>query len=61
MRFGMGQPICRRIPVAEYFYLLDHGSVGLEMFVRGKGLLKIQTIGAPKLSKRKSFSFFFSI
>ncbi len=42
----MGQPIFQADSVAEYFYLIDHGSVGLEMFVRGKGLLTIQTIGA---------------
>jgi len=46
VRFGMGQPIFQADSEAEYFYLIDQGTVGLEMFVRGKGVVTIQTIGA---------------
>jgi hypothetical protein len=44
--FGFGQPIFEADSDADYFYLIDQGSVGLEMFVRGKGVITIQTIGA---------------
>jgi hypothetical protein len=42
----VGQPVFQADSDAEYFYLIDQGSVGLEMFVRGKGVITIQTIGA---------------
>ena len=45
VRFGVGQPVFQADSDAEYFYLIDQGSVGLEMFVRGKGVITIQTIG----------------
>src|SRR5271165_4904132 len=46
VKFGSGQPIFQADSDAEYFYLIDQGSVGLEMFVRGKGVIAIETIGA---------------
>ena len=46
VRFGMGQPVFQADSDAEYFYLIDQGSVGQEMFVRAKGVITIQTIGA---------------
>ena len=46
--FGFGQPIFEADSDADYFYLIDQGSVGLEMFVRGKGVITIQTIGASE-------------
>jgi len=46
VKFGSGQSIFQADSDAEYFYLIDQGSVGLEMFVRGKGVITIETIGA---------------
>ncbi len=46
VKFGAGQPIFQADSDAEYFCLIDQGSVGLEMFVRGKGVITIETIGA---------------
>jgi len=44
--FGFGQPIFNAGSVAEHFYLIDEGRVGIETFVPGKGVVTIQTIGA---------------
>jgi CRP/FNR family transcriptional regulator, cyclic AMP receptor protein len=44
VRFGSGQPIFQAGTSAEYFYLIHAGRVGLEIFVRGKGIVTIQTI-----------------
>src|SRR5271157_1356152 len=46
VNFGTGQPIFHADSDAEHFYLIDQGRVGLEMFIRGKGVITIQTIGA---------------
>lgn len=46
VKFGVGQPVFQADSDAEYFYLINQGSVSLEMFVRGKGVITIQTIGA---------------
>lgn len=45
-QFGLGQPIFQAGARAEQFYLIHSGRVGLEMFVRGKGIVTIQTIDA---------------
>ena len=46
VRFGLGQPIFQAGSNAEQFYLIHTGRVGLEMFVRGKGIVTIQTVDA---------------
>ncbi len=46
VHFGLRQPIFQADSDAEYFYLIDQGSVGPEVFVPGKGVITIQTIGA---------------
>jgi CRP/FNR family cyclic AMP-dependent transcriptional regulator len=46
IRFGSGQPIFQAGTSAEQFYLIYSGRVGLEIFVRGKGIVTIQTIDA---------------
>jgi CRP-like cAMP-binding protein len=46
VHFGFGQPIFQAGATAEQFYLIHSGRVGLEMFVRGKGIVTIQTIDA---------------
>jgi CRP/FNR family cyclic AMP-dependent transcriptional regulator len=45
-RFGLDQPIFRAGANADRFYLIHTGRVGLEMFVRGKGIVTIQTVNA---------------
>jgi CRP-like cAMP-binding protein len=46
LQFGDGQPIFQAGANAEQFYLIHSGRVGLEMFVRGKGIVTIQTVDA---------------
>jgi hypothetical protein len=46
VHFGLGQPIFQACANAEHFYLIHTGRVGLETFMRGKGIIIIQTIDA---------------
>jgi CRP/FNR family transcriptional regulator, cyclic AMP receptor protein len=48
VRFGLGQPIFQSGSNAEQFYLIHTGRVGLEMFVRGEGIVTIQTVDASE-------------
>jgi CRP/FNR family cyclic AMP-dependent transcriptional regulator len=43
--FGIGQPIFQAGFEAEHLYLITRGYVSLEMFMPGKGVITIQTIG----------------
>ena len=43
--FGIGEAILRSGFEAEYFYNITRGHISLEMFMPGKGIVTIQTIG----------------
>ena len=45
-KFGLGQPIFTEGGNADYFYLVHQGRVSLEMFVRGKGLVTIESLAS---------------
>lgn len=44
MRFGLAEPIFVEDSDAEHFYLIHQGRISLETFVRGKGVVTIQSI-----------------
>jgi CRP/FNR family transcriptional regulator, cyclic AMP receptor protein len=45
MTFGVGQPVMQAGFEAEHFYLVIRGHVSVEMFMPGKGIITLQTIG----------------
>ncbi len=45
VRFNAGDFIFRQGEQANHFYLIRHGMVSLEMFVAGRGPVKVQTLG----------------
>lgn len=44
VRFEQGEFLCREGEPADYFYLLRHGRVSLDLFVPQKGPVRIQTL-----------------
>ncbi|HEU4345501.1 MAG TPA: cyclic nucleotide-binding domain-containing protein [Candidatus Binatia bacterium] len=49
VRFRPGEMIFRNGEQADHFYLIRQGKVAIEVFVPGRGALKIQTLGAGEV------------